>query len=586
MTQALPAAPAVPAAALRVRAGQASRAGRKPENEDALGIRLPEGALLARRGIALALADGVSGAGGGRHAAEACVQGFLCDYYSTPDTWSVRTSGERVLSALNRWLHGQGQQYTQVHRGFLTTFSALVLQSRRVHVFHVGDSRAWRLRGATLEPLTLDHATRVGGGATYLTRALGMAHEIEIDFRVTDAEAGDVFLLSTDGVHDVLPPPQLRRLLANAAADPQACCERLLDAALEAGSADNLSCQLLVVDALAPADADDSRLQAARLPLLPDLAPGQCLDGLRVEAELHANARSQVYRVRDEEDGALLALKTPSRLCEGDAAALERFALEDWLCQRLSHPNVIRGVAPRRERQGLYLLQEWLEGETLADWARRHPLPPVQDVVALAAQAVKGLQALHRREVLHQDLRPANLFLCADGTLKLIDLGAARVAGVAATTATDCPGAAEYAAPECLLQLPRDERADQFSLAVTLYELLTGAHPFGDAAAWAGVRSRFDLGRLRYHSACRHNPHVPLWLDAALRKALALDPAARYDSLTEFLADLRRPNPALAAASDRPWLERDPARFWRAWALAASALALLEFFWHYGPFSG
>lgn len=569
------------AATLRVRAGQASRAGRKADNEDAIGIRLADAGLLARRGIVLALADGVSGSGAGRQAAETCVQGFLCDYYATPDTWSVRTAGERVLASLNRWLHGQGQHYSQMHRGFLATFSALVLRGQTAHFFHVGDSRIWRLRGSTLEPLTRDHATRVGGGATYLTRALGMEHGVEIDYGQADARVNDVFLLTTDGVHDVLPPAQLRALLADAAADPQAACENMLDAAHAAGSDDNLSCQVLIVDTLAASDADDSRQQAARLPLLPDLEPGHRVDRLCVEAELHANARSQVYLVRDEETGQRLVLKTPSRLLEGDSEALERFALEDWLGQRIDHPHLVRGLAPRGERHGLYLLQEYLEGETLAAWARRHPQPPVQTVVAFAAQAIKGLQALHRRDVLHQDLRPDNLFLCADGRLKLIDLGAARIAGLASSAVDDCPGAAEYAAPECLLRLPRDERADQFALAVTLYELLTDAHPYGED--YTRADTLFQLQRLRYRSACRFNPHVPLWLDAALGKALSLSPAARYDSLSEFLADLRRPNPALGPVASRPWLERDPAGFWRAWALVMTLLALLQFFWHLGP---
>ncbi|MDF2446361.1 MAG: serine/threonine protein kinase [Moraxellaceae bacterium] len=580
MNQALPVSPDNSVSGSRVRAAQASRAGRKPENEDALGIRVPEDCLRASKGIALALADGVSGAGHGRHAAEVCVQGFLSDYYTTPDTWSVKTAGERLLSALNRWLHGQGQQYTQAHRGFLTTFSALVLRSQSAHLFHVGDSRIWRLRAGTLEPLTQDHATRVGAQKTYLTRALGMEHQVEIDYRVTDVQAGDRFLLTTDGVHEFLSPARLKQLLATTP-DPQTCCEALLDAAHAAGSDDNLSCQLLIVDAVAAPDADDSRLQATTLPLLPDLAPGQLIDGLRVEAELHANARSHVYRVRDETTGEVLALKTPSRLCDDDAVALARFAQEDWLGQRFDYRHLIRGVTPRRPRTGLYLLQECLEGETLAAWQRRHPRPAAQAVAALAAQAVRGLQALHRREVLHQDLKPENLFLCHDGTLKLIDLGAAFAAGAGGAPADDRPGAAEYAAPEYALNLPRDERADQFSLAVTLYELLTGTHPYG--SRYAQCHTLFDFRKLRYTSACRHNPHVPLWFDAALKKALSFSATDRYDSLSEFLADLARPNPALSPVQARPWLERDPAGFWRVLALVMTGVALFELFWLLTP---
>lgn len=570
---------------LQVRAAQASRAGRKPENEDALGIRVPVDHQRHSKGIALVLADGVSGAGEGRRAAEVSVQGFLSDYYATPESWTVKTSAERVLSALNRWLYGQGQQYTQAHHGFLTTFSALILRSQTAYLFHVGDTRIQRLRGNTLEPLTLDHATRVGAEKTYLTRALGMDWQVEIDFRTTDVKAGDVFFLSSDGVHEFLPRPLLKKLLTRAAEHPEACCEAILDVAHDAGSDDNLSCQIVVVDALPELGADDSRLQAAALPLLPDMQAGQRLDGLVIEAELHANARSQLYRVRDEKSGQLFVLKTPSRLFEDDREQRMRFALEDWIGQRIDHPQVVKGFAPPQSRQSLYLLQECLEGETLAAWKQKNARPVVQTVVAFAEQAVKGLRALHRRETLHQDIKPDNLFLCRDGRLKLIDLGAVHVAGLGDETPRDRPGAAEYAAPEYALNLPRDTRSDQFSLALTLYELLTGAHPYGDdrGDAYARAATVADFQRLEYVSACRHHPHVPPWLDAALKKALSFSAQQRYDSLGEFLADLQKPNPALSPVNARPWLENDPVGFWRALALTSLLAAFLELLWIVRP---
>lgn len=559
---------------LRVRAAQASRAGRKPENEDALGIRLPVDHAQASKGVALALADGVSGAGEGRRAAEVSVQGFLADYYATPETWTVKTSAFRVLAALNRWLYGQGQQYTQMHQGFLTTFAALVLRSQTAHLFHVGDTRIQRLRGNTLEPLTLDHATRVGAEKTYLTRAFGMDWQVEIDYRAVDVQTGDIFLLSTDGVHEFLPIPRLKKMLAEAHTDPDACCEKLLDAAYEAGSDDNISCQILVIDNLAPQDAEDSRLQAAHLPLLPELAPGQILDGLHIDAELHANARSHLYQVTDDITRRVMVLKIPSPQFADDTEQLARFALEDWIGQRIDHPNVVKGWPAPRQRQCLYLLQEYLDGETLAAWAKKNTRPPVQTITGFAAQIIKGLRALHRRETLHQDIKPDNLFLCADGMVKIIDLGSAGVAGLDEGQSRDRPGAAEYAAPEYALNLPRDPRADQFSLAVTLYELLTGQHPFGDA--YTRAQSPADFQRLHYTSACRHNPHVPLWLDAALKKACSFLADDRYAALGEFLMDLESPNPALAPVSARPWLERDPAGFWRSLAITMALIALLE----------
>jgi serine/threonine protein kinase len=214
----------------------------------------------------------------------------------------------------------------------------------------------------------------------------------------------------------------------------------------------------------------------------------------------------------------------------------------------------------------LYLLQEYLEGETLADWAKKNKRPPVQTVTAFATQIVKGLRALHRRETLHQDLKPDNIFLCSDGTIKLIDLGAASVAGLDEGQRRDRPGAAEYAAPEYALNLPRDTRADQFSLAITLYELLTGEHPYGETFARAD--SPADFQKLRYVSACRFNPHVPLWLDAALKKGCSLLMDDRYEALGDFLTDLESPNPMLAPVNARPLAGARP-----CWILARDGAA-------------
>ena len=571
-----------PSNTLRVRAAQSSRAGRKPENEDALGIRLPDDHALISKGIALALADGVSGAGEGRRAAEVSVQGFLSDYYATPETWTVKTSTFRVLAALNRWLYGQGQQYTQMHHGFLTTFAALVVRSQTAHIFHVGDTRIQRLRGSTLEPLTLDHATRVGAEKTYLSRAFGMDWQVEIDYRTVDVQPGDIFLLSTDGVHEFLPNPRLKSLLAQALDNPETCCEALLDAAYMAGSDDNISCQILVIDSIPPLEAEDSRLQASHLPLLPGLVAGQIIDGLHIDAELYASSRSQLYLVHDEITRRVMTLKMPSMHYADDVEHLARFALEDWVGQRIDHWNVVKGWPAPRQRKCLYLLQEYLDGETLAAWAKKNPHPPVQIITGFAAQIIKGLRALHRRETLHQDLKPDNIFLCSDGTVKLIDLGSASVAGFEDKLSNGRPGAAEYAAPEYAFNLPRDSRADQFSLAITLYELLTGQHPFGEAYAVAQSPADFQL--LHYTSACRHNPHVPVWLDAALKKACSFVADERYAALSEFLMDLESPNPTLAPVNARPWLERDPAGFWRSVALLLMAIALGELFllmfWH------
>ena len=562
---------------LAVAAAQLSSAGIKPANEDAVGIRIPEEPLLSSKGVALVVADGVSSAEAGRQASEIAVQGFLTDFYATPDSWSVKTSGERVLSSLNRWLHGMGQQYNLAHQGFLTTFTALVLRSRSAHIFHVGDTRVYRLRGDELELLTKDHAMRVNADTTYLTRALGMDWIVEIDYLATGIEAGDLFLTTSDGVHGFLPRARLLDLLRDDTLTLDERCELIQQQARERGSNDNLSCQLLHITALPPVSAEDSRLAVSQLPMTPDLHAGQVLDGLLIEAEIHASPRSHVYRVRDTENDCIYVLKAPSRHFEDDTACRAQFAVEEWIGCRIDNAHVVKTINRNRPRQCLYLVQEYLQGQTLRQWMQKNPAPPAQLVTAFAAQIIKGLRALHRRDTLHQDIKPDNIFLCTDGTLKLIDLGSAQVGGLQEKVAALPPGALEYAAPEYVLGQAHDTRAEQFSLAVTLYELLTGHLPYGEH--YAEARSVPEFARLGYTSACRYNPHVPLWLDAALNKALSINPGSRYDALGELMIDLDRPNPAFNPDSRRPWLERNPLRFWQVLAglLALGNVVLL--FW-------
>lgn len=555
---------------LKLCVAQRSLAGVKPGNEDALGIRLP-GPQEHHRGASLVIADGVSSADAGRQAAEAAVQGFLNDYYATPDIWSIRHAGERVVTAINHWLHGRGQAHAE-NQGWLTTFTALILRGRSAHILHIGDTRVYRLRGDTLEPLTQDHCTRINADTTYLSRALGMDWRIDIDYRHSDLEAGDLFLTCSDGLHGFISSQQLKQLLREQSDDLEALADTLLATAMAQGSNDNLSCQLARVESVGLDAHDELGQQHARLPVPPSLQPGQTLDGYTIEAEVHASPRSHLYRVRDSKTGERFALKAPSVQFEDDEDYRAHFAIEGWIGQRVQHKNLIRIHPPTRTPQCLYHLMDWLEGESLAGWYKRQARVDIAAVVGFAQQIVAGLRALHRRDTLHQDLKPDNIFLCRDGTLKLIDLGSARVASLqeaAPRDVLDRPGAADYAAPEYALGLARDERADQFSLGVTLYELLTGQHPYGEH--YDQVQTPTAFHRLQYVSACKHNPHLPLWLDAALRKACAINADNRYEALSEFLLDLERPNPFLTPNQRLPWIERDPVKFWKWFALLSLA---------------
>src|SRR2546423_4301382 len=189
---------------LKLSVGQHSDKGRKAANQDFHGVLIPDEPLLGLKGIAIVLADGISSSQVSRIAAESAVKGFLTDYYCTSESWSVRNSAQRVLEATNSWLHSQTRsQYAyDKDRGYVCTLSAMVIKSTTAHLFHIGDSRIYRLSGNTLEQLTNDHRIVISSQQSYLGRALGVNPQIEIDYQMVRLEPGAVFVLGTDGIYE------------------------------------------------------------------------------------------------------------------------------------------------------------------------------------------------------------------------------------------------------------------------------------------------------------------------------------------------------------------------------------------------
>ena len=192
-------------AKLAISLGQYSDKGRKQANQDFHGALIPEEPLLGLKGIAVVLADGISSSEVGAVASELAVKSFLTDYYCTSDSWSVKTSAQRVIAATNSWLHAQTRQSQYLYdsdRGYVCTLSALVVKSATAHIFHVGDARIYRVAGHSLEQLTEDHRVIVSSQQSFLGRALGVNPQIEIDYDAINIAQGDVFVLATDGVYE------------------------------------------------------------------------------------------------------------------------------------------------------------------------------------------------------------------------------------------------------------------------------------------------------------------------------------------------------------------------------------------------
>lgn len=565
-------------AALRVTLGQHSRAGAHGLNQDFHGALLPGEPLLSSKGIVVALADGIGSSPVSQEASAAAVRSFLEDYYATSDAWSVRRSAQRVLNATNAWLHAQTQRSNarfDKDRGYVCTFSAMVLKGREVHVLHVGDARIYRVRGASLEQITEDHRIHLSSVQSFLGRALGAGPHVEIDYLCLPADVGDLYLLATDGAYTHLDGAAVQHALLQFPHDFDAAAQALVDSALAHGAHDDMTVQLLRIDQL-PAPQPGPGLREG-LTLPPLLSARMGFEGYRVVRELHVSARSHVYLAVDEQTQEQVALKLPAIDRREDAEYLDRFVMEEWVAQRLRSPHVLRPCASQRPRAHVYVAMEYIDGSTLAQWMIDHPAPDLDSVRNIAMQVGKGLQAFHSKEMLHQDLRPENVLIDRTGTAKIIDFGAVHVAGLTeapggGSQALAIEGSLQYTAPEYFAGHGGSQRSDLFSLAVLVYQMLTGQLPYGLQVA--RMRTPADARKLRYVPVRHLRPDLPEWLDAVLHKALHPNPAKRQEAVSEFMHDLYSPGPGLQQRRGTPLVERNPVVFWQTATLVLALLAL------------
>lgn len=568
---------------LKVSLGACSDKGVKADNEDCYGVKVPDEAQRIHKGIALVIADGMSGSDAGKQASHCCVTSFLSDYYSTPDSWGVKHAGQKILSATNSWLYGQGQRRYESSKGMVTTLSILVFKSTTGHIFHIGDSRIYRLRKGNLELLTRDHRVQVSADKSYLNRAMGIEPHLQADYKAFPLEQGDLFIMTTDGVHDFIAEKTLKEIIQGEQ-DLNGRAEKLVQQASENKSDDNLTCQLVRIDELPLSKGDEIVRRHANLPFPPLLEKGMVIDGYRIEEELHASKRTQIYKAFDTQTESQVILKTPSILYEDDTHYIEHFLHEEWAGKRIQHDNVLKVLSTDRKKSCIYYVTEYIEGQTLREWMDSHPKPYIREIRDIVEQIAKGLRAFHRMEMLHQDLKPENIMFDQNGTVKIIDFGSVKIAGVAEITAMEQSednvlGTLNYTAPEYHLGQRGTVKSDIYSLGVITYEMINKGLPFGKDMP--EKPNKINLAKLKYVSSFHKNTMVPHWIDGALRKATLIEPQARYEALSEFIYDLSHPNKAfLKSADNLPLIDRNPLVFWKTLAglLFLSHLVLLYFF--------
>ena len=566
--------------------GFASQAGRKDSNEDFCAAMLPQKGQ-DDMGSIVAIADGVSTGGMGKEAAQTTVTSLVRDYYGTPETWDTTVALDRIIAAQNAWLAGINRRRHPVLG--LTTLTALVLRGQSYTLAHVGDSRCYLLRGGNTIQLTHDHVVNHPDFKHQLLRSVGAEDHLVVDYVQGDLHVGDVFVLLTDGVHGEVRERRLKEFADMSGA--QEAAQKLVEAALTAGSSDNVTAMVVRVLGLLDATLQDVTRNAQVLPISPRLKVGEVVDGLTVTAPVADNGINVLYQVRDPHTKTLYALKTlnPARAHDQEERAM--LAHEAWLAKRMQSGrtadylvNIHEALPTGKERSAFYLLYDWHSGETLQQMLDRKHKFSIQQCLGAATQMARALGRLHRQCVIHRDIKPANLHQGEDGVLRLLDLGVALTGREPESVRKLHAGTPSYVNPEQWgfsavaaegpKELP-DAQSDLFALGVTLYQLLTTKLPYGDVLP-------YQVGRYYRDPTppSRHNPEVPIWLDHIVLKAVARDKRKRFETAEEMLLALERgASRPLTAPQATPLLQRDPLTIWKVGLGVSILFNLLLVFW-------
>lgn len=555
---------------LEISSGYASTIGTRTSNEDFCGIVTPQNEVLEAKGIVAALADGVGGSGGGREAAEYSVRGLLADYYATPDTWTIPYSFDRVLRAINRWLLAQSFSQFDTHR-LMSTLSAVVLHRDRFVVTHVGDSRVYLLRDHKLRQLTADHVWDKPEMRHVLKRAMGLDQHLVLDYLDDALQTGDVFLLVSDGVWEVLGDKTMQTLLG-AELTPQEIADNLIEQVTHKKGRDNATAMVLKVHRLGVTNQHYVSLEANHLAVPEQLETGQILDGFEVLQLLHESQNSLLYQVKHVATQQQLVLKTLPPALRDDMPSREGLLVEEWLAKSIVSryfPQVL--PLSSKERNFLYYVMTFHQGATLQQHLEHGRHFSITDAVQIGIRLGKALGSLHRMNIIHRDIKPDNIHLDTEGKLRLLDLGVAL--NPATMRSEGRPGTPSFIAPELFSGEQVTCQSDLYAVGVTLYYLLTRKYPYGEIEPFQNPRFTEPIPPTRYR------PDIPQWLENIVLKAVARNPLRRFETAEEWVISLGKAELATSAPYRKtPLSESNPVLLWQMGLVISLLLNLLLLF--------
>jgi len=460
-----------------------------------------------------------------------------------------------------------------------TTLVATIVRDRVAYIAHVGDSRAYLIRKKKIFRLTKDHAATAisvklgfilereamaSAERCQLTRTVGMNPFCNPDLTTEFLEHGDFLLHCTDGLHAFVLDDEICELVSRH--HPYDACRHLVELAEKRGGDDNISLQLLEVRDWEKVVKSTPQNSATPLVFASgELAPGMMLDSRFEITDLVARSNmASIFKARDRRTGEDVAIKAPLMTLESDVAGYERFQREEEIGTRLQHPGVLKVIKVEEKKSRPYLVMEFLDGETLADLLNRNKPLPEAEAVRYASRICEALDYLHANGITHRDLKPQNIMLCKDGSLRLFDFGIARVEKARRLTfagLTPTMGTPDYMAPEQVKGKRGDHRTDIYSLGAILYEMTTGSTLFQGESPYVVMNARVTGDPVAPRKV---NPNLTPVIEEIILHAIERNPEQRFESASAMKRELD--NYELVSLTDRyqrlrapqPWKSGKP----------------------------
>jgi len=515
-------------------------------------------AVLLPDSVIAVIADGAGRAEGAREAAAKTVASITANFKTRPRTWSVPKALDEFARLINRTLYQESLARFE-RPELVCTLGVLAVEGDRAYGLNVGDSRVYHCRGVHLSRLSVDHTEDTPGLQHVLKQAIGLAANLKPHGFEQPVAVGDLLLLCTDGVTNVLPDDELAALLAR-----RVTARTLVMTARERAIEEMLDDMAAIVVEIT--ELDPLLVSGVPLEIPETLHPGQIFDGFTLIRPFNQNERTWMA----QRAGVPAVVKFAPVQARASGAIRNQFLKEIWSLTRLKADFFINAFVPEDGRVLCYGM-EYLEAPTLKEHLQAGPLS-VDDARSLATFLLDACQFLLRFDLVHGDLKPENILVpkATDRLrFKLIDFGS--ISEIFSVNSR--AGTPSYLAPERFHRSPLAERTELFAIGIVLHESLTRQFPYGEIEPFQTPSFRPP------RKPSQFNPNIPPWLDAIILRSIAADPETRYQSYSEMKFDLENPTKVKPwFQRDAPLLERNPVLFYKTGFFLLLALNLYLLF--------